>query len=68
MNTALKTESCDLSVPLLAAYGIQQHEENGLTLDDPLDGLIIPLEASDMICDAQTSFELALEKIAFIQE
>lgn len=42
--------------------------ENGLTLGDPLDGLTIPLEASDIICDAYTSFELALEKVAFIQK
>jgi len=42
--------------------------EDGLTSGDPLDGVIIPLEATDIVSDAHTSFELALEKVAFIQE
>jgi hypothetical protein len=61
VNTILKTEIGICQIP-------QKHEEKGLTSCDTLDSLIIPLETSDIVPDPYTSFELALEEVALIQE
>lgn len=68
MNTALKTEIGTSQFLLSGSYNIRQHEEDSLTSCDPFDGLVVPLEARDIVLDPHTGFELALEKVAFVQE
>ena len=63
VNTALKTGNAVSLSPAIMWY-----EKNGFTSCDPFERLIVPLEASDIVLNAHTSVELALEKVAFIQK